>query len=273
MNAAIPILLYHSIAEDCAPQFKQWSVSPRLFAAHLAYLNEQRFRPITVTQLATAMTEGSVSLPNRSVVITFDDGFADFYDNALPLLMRYGFAATLYITTGFVGGTSRWLRREGEGGRPMLTWGQIAEISASGVECGTHTQSHPQLDTLSTSVAREEIAIPKSVLEHHLGKQVCTIAYPHGYYSPTIRRLVQQAGYSSACAVKNAMSAVTDDRFALARIIVANGTDVETLGGLLAGRRLRVAPVRERLTTKGWRLFRRSAVMFEQRSRVENGGN
>ncbi len=273
MNAGIPILLYHSVSEDCAPQFKQWSVSPKLFAAHLAYLNEQRFTPITVTQLATAMTEGSVSLPDRSVVITFDDGFADFYDNALPLLMHYGFAATLYIATRFVGGTSCWLRRVGEGGRPMLTWGQIAEISASGVECGTHSHSHPQLDTLSTSVARDEIVIPKSMLEHHLGKQVWSVAYPHGYYSPTVRRLVQQAGYSSACAVKNAMSSVADDRFALARIIVANGTDVETLGRLLVGHRLRVAPVRERLTTMGWRLFRRSAVMFRQRSYAENGSN
>ena len=269
MGTIVPNLLYHSIAEAVAPQFSRWVVRPQVFAAHMAYLHDHGYTPITVTQLAIAMTDSSVRLPDQPVVLTFDDGFADFYTGALPALKRYGFAATLYITTGFVGKASRWLYREGEGERPMLTWSQIAEISASGIECGAHSHSHPQLDTLPLGAAHDEISRSKSVLEQHLGRPVQTFAYPHGYDSPAVRRLVQQAGYSSACAVKYAMSALTDDRFALARIIVTADTDVESFSGLLVGRGLRVAPIREQVRTKGWRLVRRSARLLKRRPLVE----
>jgi peptidoglycan/xylan/chitin deacetylase (PgdA/CDA1 family) len=227
----------------------------------MAYLHDSRYMPITVTQLGQAMTDNSVRLPSRPVIITFDDGFADFHRGALPVLKSYGFTATLYITTGFVGSTSRWLSREGE--RPMLTWGQIAEISASGVECGAHSHSHPQLDTLAPFATRDEIIRSKTVLEDHLGRQVSTFSYPHGYYSSTVRQIVQQGGYSSACAVKHAMSSTTDDHFALARIIVTADTGVESLGRLLAGEGLRVAPIRERAPTKIWRLVRRSTRLLK----------
>ncbi len=256
MSAIIPILLYHSIAENVAPGFRKWAVRPCLFAAHLAYLHDQGYTPITVTQLGAAIASRYVHLPDLPVVLTFDDGFADFYSDALPVLQRYGFTATLYITTGFVGDASRWLHREGEGNRPMLTWGQITRISASGVECGAHSHSHPQLDILTLSAARDEIARSKAVLEYHLGRQVETFAYPHGYYSLPVRQMVQQAGYSSACTVKHAMSSMTDDRFALVRILVTSDTDAEGLSRLLVGQGLPVAPTREGLRTKGWRLVR-----------------
>lgn len=258
MNHAIPILLYHSISADAAPRFRKWAIHPARFAEHMAYLRDQRYTPITVTQLAQAIGETrSLRLPERPVVITFDDGLADFYTDALPVLLQHGFAATLYITTGFVGGTSRWLQAEGESNRPMLTWAQIAEISASGVECGAHSHTHPQLDILPPVQARDEILRSKVELEQHLGHPVQSFSYPHGYYSRTVRDMVRQAGYSSACAVKHALSALTDDRFAFSRIIAMAETDVKGLGRFLGGEGLPVAPTRERVQTKAWRLVRR----------------
>ena len=272
MSAIVPILLYHSIAKDVTSQYSKWAIPPEMFATHMAYLHECQYTPITVTQFVQALTQQHLLLPNHPIILTFDDGLADFYTGALPVLQGYGFAATLYITTGFVGGTSRWLRHEGEGRRSMLTWTQIARINASGVECGAHSYSHPQLDILSVAAARDEIVRCKIELEQHLGRPVETFAYPYGYYSLIVRRLVQQAGYTSACAVKHALSGLTDDRFALARIIVARNTDVAGLDRLLAGRGLHVAPLRERLQTKGWRLMRQSARLLRQHSWVQPSG-
>ncbi len=265
MSTPIPILLYHSVAENATSQYRRWAIRPGIFAAHLAYLHNQGYTPITVTHLAQAMIDQGTHLPERPVVLTFDDGLADFYAGALPVLKSYAFAATLYIATQFVGGTSRWLHAEGEGERPMLTWSQIADIHASGIECGAHSHSHPQLDVLSLAEAGDEITRSKAILEQHLGRAVTTFAYPHGYYDSGVRRLVQQAGYTSACAVKHALSSLADDRFALARIIVSpEDANVENFANLLAGRGLRLAPTRERVRTRGWRLVRRSARFLER---------
>jgi peptidoglycan/xylan/chitin deacetylase (PgdA/CDA1 family) len=260
----VPILLYHSVAENATSQYRRWAIHPSIFAAHLAYLHGCGYTPITVTHFVQAMTDPTIHLPERPVLLTFDDGLADFYTGALPVLKNHAFAATLYITTQFVGGTSRWLHAEGEGERPMLTWSQIADINASGIECGAHSHSHPQLDTLSLPEAGDEITRSKTILEQHLGRAVVTFAYPHGYYDSGVRRLVQQAGYTSACAVKHAMSALTDDRFALARIIISpEDANIESFASLLAGRGLRLAPTRERVRTRGWRLIRRSVKLMK----------
>jgi peptidoglycan/xylan/chitin deacetylase (PgdA/CDA1 family) len=256
----IPILLYHSIAEECAPQFRRWAIHPEMFAAQMEMLHEQAYTPLTVTQFVTAINNKS-ALPERPVIVTFDDGFADFYTDALPILKEFGVPATLYITTGFIGETSRWLMEEGEALRPMLTWQQIAEISANGIECGAHTHTHPQLDLLSRFQAYDQICRSKRLLESHLGQKVHSFAYPHGYYRAEVRKMVQLAGYSSACAVKHAMSAIHDDQFALARIIIERDTDLATYLSLLAGEGLRVAPIRERMRTKLWRLVRRSKML------------
>jgi peptidoglycan/xylan/chitin deacetylase (PgdA/CDA1 family) len=259
MSSAIPILLYHNVSSESGPQFRRWTVRPEAFAAQMSYLRDRLYTPITVTQLARAMIDRKAPLPIRPVVITFDDGLADFYLGALPVLADHGFAATLYIVSGLVGHVSSWLTSVGEGARAMLSWSQVAEIQSSGVECGAHSVSHPQLDIVSRSVAREEITRSKDELQQRLGRDIMTFAYPHGYYSASVRRLVQEAGYTSACGVKHAMSAIDDDRFALARIIVPDMgmTDPDEFASLLEGRGLPVAPKRRRLGTRGWRLVRR----------------
>ncbi len=260
----VPILLYHSVTSDTSRQPNKWVISRGLFAAHLAYLHEQGYVPITATQLALAMLECGDALPAKPVVISFDDGLADFYTDALPELMSYAFVATLYITTGFVGRANPWIRSSRWSYHPMLTWAQIDELSAAGIECGAHSHTHPNLDLLPPAQAYNEIFRSKAILEEHLGRSVTTFAYPHGYYNRRVRGLVEQAGYFSACAVKHALSATDDDRFALARVIISANTDVPCLDKLLAGQGLRVAPVGEHLLTKGWRLARRFTHFVHQ---------
>ena len=256
MSTPVPILLYHSVAERGAPRYRKWAVRPDMFIAQMRYLHENGYTPITVTQFVTAISELPGRLPKRPVVLTFDDGFADFYSDALPILINYGFVATLYLATGFIGQTSRWLSREGEGLRPMLTWQQVAELSACGIECGAHSHTHLELDTLPYIMVQDELARSKSILQERIGLPVYTFAYPHGYYTSQVRHLVQQTGYSSACAVKHAMSSTNDDMFALARIIVSRDVDLEGFAKLLAGQHLRVAPKGESRKTKVWRSLR-----------------
>ncbi len=263
MPVPVPILLYHSVATRVIPPFKQWTVAPETFAAHMAYLRDHHYTPITVTQLAYAMLDHAHSLPSRPVVISFDDGLADFYSAALPVLREYGFVATLYLVTKYIGQTSRWMHREGAD-RLMLTWAQIGEISRAGIECGGHSHRHLQLDTLPLDLAQQEIVRSKWELESHLNCSVETFAYPYGYYSPAVRRLVEEAGFTSACAVKHALSATNDDRFALARIIISCDTTVDRLGALLVGQDLRTAPIGESVQTKSWRLLRRTHYLLAE---------
>ncbi|GAC1387694.1 MAG: hypothetical protein NVSMB33_17290 [Ktedonobacteraceae bacterium] len=263
-NRKIPILMYHSISQHAAPKFKAFAVPPPLFAEHMAYLHQHDFTPITVTQLVHSLAQGEPALPEHPVILTFDDGFADFFTHALPILRRYGFVATLYVSTGFINGTSSWLQREEESTRPMLTWEQLAEISAYGIECGAHSHSHPQLDTLPLTVTLKEIVHSKEVLEEHLKLKVTSFAYPFGYYTEAVRQQVRDTGYTSACAVKFALSSVraaSSDPFALARLMVRPNTDIDRFAALLRGQEASLATrTYLRVRTPAWQWMRRGSV-------------
>ena len=229
----IPILMYHSISQSANPKFKQYTVAPALFTAQMDFLHQNAYTPLNATQLIQALT-GMSALPKRPVAITFDDGFADFYQHALPVLERHKFTATLHITTGFVGKTSRWMQREGETERPMLSWNQIVEISNNGIECGAHTHSHSKLDMLPLPMARDEIVRSKELIEDHVGRKVSSFAYPFGYSTLAVRQLVQKAGFSSACTMNIAMSSDTTEHFALERLMVTPSTSIDGFRTLLA---------------------------------------
>jgi peptidoglycan/xylan/chitin deacetylase (PgdA/CDA1 family) len=262
----VPILMYHSISEQATPRFKQFTVPQKVFAEQMEFLHTHGYTPITTTQYIQAKQQNYVGLPARPVIITFDDGFADFYSAALPILQQYGFSATLYVTTAYINGTSRWLQHEGEGERPMLTWEQLKEISDLGIECGGHSHTHPQLDTLTVAQARDEIIRNKQLLEEHLGRSITSFAYPFGYHTANIRKQVQEAGYTTACAVKHAMSTDATDPFALARWTVYPDTSLSDLDALLVGKHaMTFSTLYKRARTPVWQLARRSSATMARR--------
>jgi peptidoglycan/xylan/chitin deacetylase (PgdA/CDA1 family) len=260
----IPILMYHSVSDHATRKYSPFAISPALFAQQMDYLRQQSYTPITVTHLMEIRASGE-QLPAKPVLLTFDDGLEDFYTGALPILQQYGFPATLYVVTGFMNGTSRWLLSEGEGDRPMLTWEKLAEIHAAGIECGGHTHTHPQLDTVPLARARDEITQCKKILEDHLGHAVQSFAYPYGYHTNAVKQAVQEAGYTSACAVKYEMCAENTDLFALKRLMVGPTTDLTALEALLTtGYTSVLTGMYKRARTPVWRIVRRAKAPVER---------
>ena len=264
----IPILIYHSISSSASKGFRPCTVSPEAFDQQLAYLKQHRFTSLTVTQLVQAMANGGSILPFRPVVITFDDGYADFYSAALPALKRYGFNATVFVVTSCIQGTSRWLEEMGEAYRPMLSWEQLAEINLSGIECAAHTHTHPALDMLPPAAARDEIVRSKELLEDHLGQRISSFAYPYGFYSSRVMHMVRQSGFDSACAIGRKMSSLHDNAFALSRLMIWPDTTVDILDtALTVGRGPLVASPVKRMRL-GMRLRLRSTY-----GRLRSGWN
>jgi peptidoglycan/xylan/chitin deacetylase (PgdA/CDA1 family) len=234
---------------------RPFTVTTDVFQQQLDSVVERGCTSLTVSQFREAM-RGVAPLPDRPVLITFDDGFADFHETALAALRDRGLAATLYLTTGFLDGRPQHAVERKFDDR-MLAWSQVAAIAAEGVEIGGHSHAHAHLDTLARSRVRDEVRLCKALLEDELGAAVRTFAYPHGYSSPAVRRLVCEAGYESACGVKNALSSTEDDPFSLARLTVRESTTLSEFRAWLAGTGARAAPSGERIPTRLWRRYRR----------------
>jgi peptidoglycan/xylan/chitin deacetylase (PgdA/CDA1 family) len=250
--SGVPTLMYHSIGGS-----DRLAVAPEVFAENLAYLREHRFTPISLSVLARWVDErahgrADTRLPERPVLITFDDGYGDAHEHALPILDRYGFPAAVFVTTG-------WMRQPGTRAvtRPpgrMLTWTQVRELAEHGIEIGAHSHSHAQLDQLRDTDLRNELRHSRGMLEDRLGRSVTTMAYPYGYSSARVRRAVRAAGYAAACAVANRMVDVDADIMALPRLTVRASTSKAAFARVLQGRGL----LADRVLTKGYAAVRRS---------------
>jgi peptidoglycan/xylan/chitin deacetylase (PgdA/CDA1 family) len=218
LDPQTPILTYHAISDEVSERFAKFAVRPKELEAQVACLVEEGRSIVSVSRYADALRRGEPL--EDAVVLTFDDGFRDFLTDALPILDRHGATATLYVATGYLGGSSRWLADVGEGGRAMLSTAEVREVAAAGIEIGGHSHTHRELDRLSTSDLADEITTCTRILEDALGAPVRSFAYPFGYHHAGVRRAVRDGGYASACAVGHLPSSVTDDPYALRRWIV-----------------------------------------------------
>lgn len=184
----VPILMYHyirDVGEAADPMGFRLSVRPDRFAEQMAWLAAEGYQPVRMHDLAGCL-RAQQPCPRRPVALTFDDGYADAATAALPVLRRYGFPATFYIVTEFVGQPG------------YLSWEQIAELRDAGMEIGSHTLSHAGLSGLAREAARVEIVRSKAILEERLGIEVYSFSYPAGDYTDEIAAIVREAGYSNA---------------------------------------------------------------------------
>ncbi len=188
------ILTYHSIDDSGSVV----SVAPQTFADQMACLSEIGYRGISMRE-AVAHFKSQGRWPEKCAALTFDDGFANFYDDATPVLARHNFSATVFVISGHMDGRNDWAEPPaGLGWRDMLSWKQVRELSALGIEIGAHTRTHPDLRALSSSQLEEEIAGSCVEISDYTGQQVESFAYPFGYLDNSAEDAVARA-VRSAC--------------------------------------------------------------------------
>lgn len=189
------ILMYHSIApyEDDPYDI---TVRPQRFGQQMRWLRRAGRRGTSVGQLLQAHRRGAA---HGLVGLSFDDGYADFIDYALPVLQRYGFGATMYVPAGLLGGDNAW---DPEGPRKaLLTGSQVREVAALGIEIGSHGFRHRSLPASSDGDLAEEIVASRDILREVSGQPVDGFCYPYGHLDRRVLDGVERAGYSYACAV------------------------------------------------------------------------
>ena len=208
----LPILTFHSIDE----QRSVISFPPELFQSGIAKLYKRGYQTLRLMEAVELLRSGA-PFPDRSFVITFDDGYQSVYDEAFPILQRYGMSATVFLTVGEgeTGGSEN--RLPSLAGRSMLSWHEIREMQRSRITFGAHTCTHPDLTRLPFYRVKSEVCDAKAIIEDALNAPVACFAYPYGRYDSKIREIVQQH-FACACSDKLSLITKCSDLYALERV-------------------------------------------------------
>jgi peptidoglycan/xylan/chitin deacetylase (PgdA/CDA1 family) len=189
------ILMYHGVA-DVAEDPYYLCVTPKRFAEQMTWLKRHGLRGVGIGTLVEAVQAGRA---HGLVGITFDDGYVNVLEAALPELLRQGFTASMFIISGRLGGLNEW----DEGPRwPLMSASQVGELAAAGMEIGSHGATHQRLAGLNPSQLDAEVSGSKASLGELLGVPVQGFAYPYGSMDAAARDAVREAGYDYACAVQ-----------------------------------------------------------------------
>lgn len=199
LTRGVPVLLYHAFA--LSESRDRYVMPRRSFARQMRILRVLRYRVIAVEELAQGLREFRLP-PRRAVVITIDDGYADNFEVAHPILRRRGFAATIFLVSGRLGSVNDWSACASLRGRPLMSLEQIAQMRDQSVRFGVHTRSHPSLPELPDEQVREEIEGARADLGRRLGAELEVFAYPHGRYDERSIVAVQRGGFVGACSTE-----------------------------------------------------------------------
>lgn len=203
----VPILNYHKV--DILNH--ALSVSPQEFEEQMEYLYNNGYHSIAPDQLLAHLKEGK-QLPDKPIMITFDDGYLDNYTNAYPILKKYNFNATIFIITNLIGQDNRF-----------MSWDQIREMQQYGIVFGSHTANHKSLTSLTPEQVMNELSQSRDEMMRQLGKTPKYFAYPTGTYSGEIEEMVRSAGYKAAFTIEYGQVGADSDLYLLQRIPIFKG--------------------------------------------------
>ena len=215
--SGLRILLYHRVSDDDDPL----SLAPRRFREQMAYLAALGYTAVDLMSAVAMLDAGE--LPPQVLGLTFDDGFIDVRDEALPVLAEHGFRATVFVTTGVTDGR-RPFPWYAAGQPPVLGWDEITALDrGSTLRFEAQTVSHPNLLSVNDAAARAEITDSRGELEQHLGRPVTAFAYPAGLYGERERRFVAEAGYTVGVTCEPGVNLASTDRLLLRRRQIDRG--------------------------------------------------
>jgi len=217
----IPILLYHHLLPKGASA-ESVALPVDLFEQHLDVLAQGGFKTIAISDLAVAIEEERC-LPEKPIVITFDDGFTSFSELATPALAARGMVATVYALAGDLGGYSRWDDPGSIPPRHLMDAAELRAVRDAGMEVGVHGWYHRDLTKCTPDELEQEVSSSKIELQSKLGVRLDHFAYPYGHYSAKTPPLIASAGYRSGMAVRNKERAVTANPLAMRRISIHAG--------------------------------------------------
>lgn len=213
----IPILMYHSVGDEAYSQrhaYYRTAVSPATFLLHMEYLHRRGYKTCTLAH-ALSLFSWSENILGDWVVITFDDGYLDFYSEAFPVLNRFGFTATMFLPTGFIADRVMAFK-----GRDCLTWSNVRELQKYGIQFGSHTVTHPQLRTLARAEIERELMDSKKTIEDRTGCGTESFAYPFAFpqvateFKKLLRESLEKAEYrNGVCTIVGRANASSDPLF------------------------------------------------------------
>ena len=214
------VLMYHGVADE-AEDPNQLCVAPDRFAEQMAWLKRRGLRGVSIGTLVDAMRAGR---PHGLIGVTFDDGYVNVLEAALPELRRHGFTATMFIVSGRLGGSNEW----DEGPRwPLMSAGQVGELAAAGMEIGSHSTTHVRLAGLDAGQLKAQVGDSKASLAELTGALVRGFAYPYGSMDAAARLAVRDAGYDYACAVETPLREL--GIMALPRVYIGQSDDARRM--------------------------------------------
>jgi len=246
----LPVLAYHHVGPPKPGTYPDLSVAADRFERHIHWLYRMGYRSISPADWLRWCREGT-GLPQKPVLLTFDDAYADIGKYAFPVLRRYGFGATVFVVTGHIGKTNAWDEVRGSAIHPLMTAEQIRYWASQGIDFGSHSRTHPNLTTVSAAAAAEELLRSRDELAALLGRSVTIFAYPYGRHNKVVCDSARTI-YEMAFTTLEGLNNLQTDPFLMKRPCVGMRDSVVDLECLLRWgmRPLQHLPAKIRLRTR-----------------------